>query len=174
MNITHKRERGVPGYVLIEAVPIIDYSDRIELSKDCRINYTMDDLRNGVNHLIVCGKGELLERNVFHLYAWPDGSIRDERYYTGKNEISKVYENTSTETEELYSAAVDEFKKLINKQTFKMDVEKLGIREIGIGDIVGGRDYLTGLYGAKPIGNIIYSITNEVVSKVFKLEGEDA
>lgn len=172
LNLSHKRVKGKTGYVLVEAVPIVDYSSQIELSKDCRLNYTMDDKRNGVNHLIVTGKGELQERNVFHLYVWPDGSFRSEKYYTGKEERVKVYENTSTETDELQSQAEKELKNLANKKTFKMDVEKLGIN-VGIGDIVGGRDYLTGLYAAKPIENITYSIINDVESKVYKLEGED-
>lgn len=172
LQLTHKRERGKAGYILVEAVPIVDYSSQIELSKDCKLNYTMDDKRNGVNHLIVTGKGELQERNVFHLYIWPDGSIQTEKYYTGRKERAKVYENTSTETAELQAQAEEELKSLANKKTFKMDVEKLGIN-VGIGDIVGGRDYLTGLYAAKPIENITYSIINDVESKVYKLEGED-
>lgn len=172
LNLSHKRVKGKTGYVLVEAVPIVDYSSQIELSKDCRLNYTMDDKRNGINHLIVTGKGELQERNVFHLYVWPDGSFRSEKYYTGKEERVKVYENTSTETDELQSQAEKELKNLANKKIFKMDVEKLGIN-VGIGDIVGGRDYLTGLYAAKPIENITYSIINDVESKVYKLEGED-
>lgn len=172
LQLTHKRERGKAGYILVEAVPVVDHSSKIELSKDCRLNYTMDDKRNGINHLIVTGKGELQERNVFHLYAWPDGSIRTEKYYTGKNERTKVYENTSTETAELQTQAEREFKNLISKKIFKMDVAKLGI-EVGIGDIVGGRDYLTGLYAAKPIENITYSLIGDVESKVYKLEGED-
>ena len=50
LDIQHKRERGVPGYILIRAfVPIVDYSDEIELSKDSGLNYTMEDKRNGVN-----------------------------------------------------------------------------------------------------------------------------
>ena len=104
--------------------------------------------------------------------CWPDGSFRSEKYYTGKEERVKVYENTSTETDELQSQAEKELKNLANKKIFKMDVEKLGIN-VGIGDIVGGRDYLTGLYAAKPIENITYSIINDVESKVYKLEGED-
>ena len=44
---------------------------------------------------------------------------------------------------------------------------------IHAGDIVGGRDYLTGMYGAKPIENIIYSITGGVASKAYELEGEN-
>lgn len=171
LKLSHQRVKGEPNYVLTEAVPIIDYSSQIELSKDCRLNYTMDDKRNGVNHLIVTGKGELQERNVLHFYAWPDGSIKTTKYYTGRQEIVQVYENTSTETDELQSKSEEELKKLMNKTTFGMDVEKLSIAA-EIGDIVGGRDYLTGLYAAKPIENITYSVTNDVVEKTYKLEGE--
>lgn len=171
LKISHKRVEGEPNYVLVEAVQIVDYSSHIELSKDCRLNYTMDDKRNGVNHLIVTGKGELQERNVFHLYVWPDGSIRNTQYYTGRYEISKVYENTFTETDELQSKSEEELRKLMNKTKFGMGVERLSINA-GIGDIVGGRDYLTGLYAAKPVENIVYSVTNNVVEKIYKLEGE--
>ena len=171
IKLSRKRIRGEPDYVLVEAVPIIDYSSQIELSKDCRLNYTMDDKRNGVNHLIVAGKGELQDRNVMHLYAWPDGSVKTTKYYTGKQEIVQVYENTSTETDELQSKSEEELKKLMNKTTFGMDVESLNI-DAGIGDIVGGRDYLTGLHAAKPIENVTYCVTNGVVEKIYKLEGE--
>lgn len=172
LKLTRKREKGIAGYVLVETVPVVDYSSQIELSKDCRLNYTMDDIRNGVNHLIVTGKGELQERNVFHLYMHPDGSVSDVPYYTGKKEIARVYENTSSETEELPALAEEELRKLGNRKIFKMDVAKLGL-DVGIGDIVGGRDYLTGLYAAKPVENITYSLINEVEEKIYKLEGED-
>lgn len=112
------------------------------------------------------------ERNVFHLYAQKDGSIGKTQYYKGLNEISAVYENTSTETAELEKTSAEQLQKLMNKKTFQMDVAKLGI-EVGIGDIVGGRDYLTGMYMSKPIENIIYEITNDVESITYKLEGED-
>ena len=51
-------------------------------------------------------------------------------------------------------------------------MEKLGI-DVGIGDIIGGRDYLTGMYGAKPVENITCSITAGVISKEYELEGEN-
>ena len=60
----------------------------------------------------------------------------------------------------------------MNKKTFKMDVAALGI-DVNIGDIVGGRDYLTGLYMAKPVENITYELIGDVESKTYKLEGED-
>ena len=66
LDIQHMREKGVPGYVLIRAVPIEDYSDQIELSKDCGLNYIMEDTRDGVNHLMsstcMSGQKELSRR----------------------------------------------------------------------------------------------------------------
>lgn len=171
LQLSFRREQGEPGYLFVEAVPITDYSNRIELSRDCKLNYTMNDKRDGVNHLIVTGKGELQDRNILHLYVQENGEIGMEQYYTGLQEIVEVYENTSTETDELMSAAEDRLRSLAGKKTFKMDVAKLG-RDVGIGDIVGGRDYLTGMYMAKPVENIVYEIINDVESKTYKLEGE--
>lgn len=172
LQLSFRREQGEPGYLYIEAVPIVDYSNRIELSRDCQLNYTMDDKRDGVNHLIVAGKGELQDRNVLHLYVQEDGSIGTQQYYTGLREVAEVYENTSTETDELWSKSEKRLQELMNKKTFRMDVAKLGL-DIGIGDIVGGRDYLTGMYMAKPVENIVYELTNDVESRTYKLEGED-
>ena len=172
LQLSFRREQGEPGYLYIEAVPIVDYSNRIELSRDCQLNYTMDDKRDGVNHLIVAGKGELQDRNVLHLYVQEDGSIGTQQYYTGLREVAEVYENTSTETDELWSKSEERLQELMNKKTFRMDVAKLGL-DIGIGDIVGGRDYLTGMYMAKPVENIVYELIGDVESKTYKLEGED-
>lgn len=171
LKLSFRREQNEPGYLYIEAVPIVDYSNRIELSRDCKLNYTMDDKRDGVNHLIVTGKGELQDRNILHLYVGANGEIGTEQYYTGLREITEVYENTSTETDELMSAAEDRLRSLAGKKAFRMDVAKLGM-DVGIGDIVGGRDYLTGMYMAKPVENIVYEIINDVESKTYKLEGE--
>lgn len=171
LQLSFRREQNEPGYLYIEAVPITDFSERIELSRDCKLNYTMDDKQNGVNHLIVTGKGELQDRNILHLYVQENGEIGTEQYYTGLQEIAEVYENTSTETDELMAAAEDRLRSLAGKKTFKMDVAKLGM-DVGIGDIVGGRDYLTGMHMAKPVENIVYEIVNDVESKTYKLEGE--
>lgn len=172
LQLTFCREQKELGYLFIEAVPIVDYSSRIELSRDCKMNYTMDDKRYGVNHLIVTGKGELQDRNVLHLYVQKNGSIGKTQYYFGLQEIAEVYENTSTETDELEETSRQKLQELMNKKTFKMDVAALGI-DVNIGDIVGGRDYLTGMYMAKPVENIIYELIDDVERKTYKLEGED-
>lgn len=171
LKLSFRREQNEPGYLYIEAVPIVDYSNRIELSRDCQLNYTMDDKQDGVNHLIVTGKGELQDRNILHLYVQENGEIGTEQYYTGLQEITEVYENTSTETEELMTASVERLQSLMGKKTFKMDIAKLGL-DVCIGDIVGGRDYLTCMYMAKPVENIIYELINDDESKTYKLEGD--
>ena len=70
-----QQERGQPGYVELSSVPIIDYSEQIELSQDSQLNFTFKNCRNGVNHLICLGKGELQDRQVIDLYVQEDGSI---------------------------------------------------------------------------------------------------
>ncbi|HJA33727.1 MAG TPA: siphovirus ReqiPepy6 Gp37-like family protein [Candidatus Mediterraneibacter merdigallinarum] len=172
LQLSFRREQNEPGYLYIEAVPIVDYSNQIELSRDCQLNYTMDDKRDGVNHLIVTGKGEMQDRNVLHLYVQENGTIGSQQYYTGLQEIAEVYENTSTETDELQSKSEERLQELMNKKTFKMDVAALGI-DVNIGDIVGGRDYLTGMYMANPVENIVYELTGDIESKTYKLEGEN-
>lgn len=172
LRLSFRREQNEPGYLYVEAVPITDFSNRIELSRDCKLNYTMGDKRDGVNHLIVTGKGKLQDRNILHLYMQENGEIGTEQYYTGLQEIAEVYENTSTETAELMSVAEERFRSLMGKKTFQMDVAKMGM-DVEIGDIVGGRDYLTGMYMAKPVENIIYEIINDTELKTYKLEGED-
>lgn len=171
LQLSFRREQNEPGYLYIEAVPITDFSNQIELSRDCQLNYTMDDKRDGVNHLIVTGKGELQDRNIIHLYVQENGAIGTEQYYTGLQEVAEVYENTFTETDELQSKSEERLRELMNKKTFQMDIAKLGLG-VGIGDIVGGRDYLTGMYMAKPVENIVYEVINDVESKTYKLEGE--
>ena len=35
LQLSFRREQNEPGYLYIEAVPVVDYSNRIELSRDC-------------------------------------------------------------------------------------------------------------------------------------------
>jgi len=76
-----QKEEGAAGFVLISAVPVIDYSDKIELSQDSRMDFIMKFKKNVVNHLIVLGSGELENRNVLNLYLHSDGSIKKYPYY---------------------------------------------------------------------------------------------
>ena len=61
----------------------------------------------------------------------------------------------------------------MNRKEFGMNTSSLSLAA-DIGDILGGRDYLTGVYMAKPITNIIYTTDDDgTVSVEYQLEGED-
>lgn len=168
-----QQERGQPGYVELSAVPIVDYSEQIELSQDSRLNFVFDETKNGVNHLVCLGKGELQDRQVIDLYVGQNGSIGTTQYYTGIQEVAEVYENTSTETEELEEKGREKLQELMNSTSFSMDVEALGV-EVEIGDIIGGRDYVTGMYAAKPIAKKIYKVSGGSASLEYEIEGDDS
>lgn len=168
-----QQERGQPGYVELSAVPIVDYSERIELSQDSRLNFTFNETKNGVNHLICLGKGELQERQVVDLYVGKSGSIGKTQYYTGIQEVAETYEDTSSESDELEEKGREKLQELMNSTSFSMDVESLGM-EVEIGDIIGGRDYVTGMYAAKPIAKKIYKVSDGKSSLEYEIEGDDS
>ena len=167
-----QQERGQPGYIELSAVPIVDYSEQIELSQDSQLNFTFKNCRNGVNHLICLGKGELQDRQVIDLYVQEDGSIGTTQYYTGIQEVAETYEDTSSESDELEEKGREKLQELMNSTSFSMDVETLNM-DVAIGDIIGGRDYLTGLYAKKPIAKKIYKIEDGKASLEYEIEGDD-
>ena len=61
----------------------------------------------------------------------------------------------------------------MNSTSFSMDVEALDM-EVEIGDIIGGRDYVTGMYAAKPIAKKIYKVSGGKVSLEYEIEGDDS
>ena len=167
-----QQERGQPGYVELSAVSVVDYSEQIELSQDSQLNFTFKNCRNGVNHLICLGKGELQERQVIDLYVQEDGSIGKESYYTGIREIAATYEDTSSETDELEEKGREKLLELMNSTSFEMDVESLDM-DVEVGDIIGGRDYLTGMYAKKPIVKKIYRVEDGKASIEYGIKGDD-
>lgn len=168
-----QQERGQPGYVELSAVPIVDYSEQIELSQDSRLNFTFDETKNGVNHLICLGKGELQDRQVIDLYVGQNGNIGTTQYYTGIQEVAETYEDTSSESDELEEKGREKLLELMNSTSFSMDVEALDM-EVEIGDIIGGRDYVTGMYAAKPIAKKIYKVEGGKTSLEYEIEGDDS
>ena len=168
-----QQERGQPGYVELSAVPIVDYSERLELSQDSRLNFVFDEMKNGVNHLICLGKGELQDRQVIDLYVGENGSIGTMQYYTGIQEVAETYEDTSSESNELEEKGREKLQELMNSTSFSMDVESLDM-EVEIGDIIGGRDYVTGMYAAKPIAKKIYKVEGGKTSLEYEIEGDDS
>lgn len=164
-------ERGLPGYVRVSAVPINDLSADHELTNDNNMNFTTDDNRKGVNHLICLGKGELKDRIVVHLYANQDGKISQTQYFKGAEEIVQIYDSSGSEKDDLITNGTKELEGNKNSMTYNMTMTKLE-GNIDLGDIVGGKDYLTGISMKKPIGRKIWTISSGKEKIEYKLEGE--
>lgn len=165
-----QQEQGTAGFVEVSAVPIFDYSKKIELSQDSQVNFISEQVSNACNHLIALGKGELTDREVIHLYADRNGVISNVQTFFGIDEVCETYENTSSEN--LKEDALKEFGNRIAKSTFKMDIASLGI-DVDIGDIVGGRDYITGISAKKPLFEKIITTENGLTSIQYNLEGNE-
>ncbi|MCI6535117.1 MAG: hypothetical protein SOV77_09535 [Lachnospiraceae bacterium] len=161
------------GYVLVSAVPVVDYSESVEFSQDGNVNVDLMNYKNGVNHLICLGKGELSARTRVDLYAWPDGSIQKTPYYTGIDKIDDYYEYSSAED----ATVLEEYgrKRLQEEMNYMEMNESVGsIEYLEIGDIVSGRERFTGMKIKSPVVQKIVQVDGRGVTKVMpKLKGED-
>ena len=172
LQIDYIRQELAPGYVQMRAVPVTDYSDQVELSQNNRLQFTFEETKNGVNHLICLGKGELKDRVVLHLYIQKNGTVGTTKYYTGLQEVVDVYDFSSAESEELTEKGTEKLLELANQKQFTMDITKTDIN-MQVGDIIGGRDYITGMSIKKPIINKIYTLQNGRAGIEYRLKGDD-
>lgn len=165
-------EPNEPFSVALSAVPIRNLASEIEYSQDSKINITIKEYQRGINHLICLGKGELRDRQVIHLYAQLDGSISvDRKYYTGLEERTAVYDNSSAEDlDELKEGGIERLKELMDYKKMSMDVQEIDLQ---IGDIVAGRNYETGLHLQKPVVQKIVKTESGKVTVEYKVEGEE-
>ena len=149
MRIAYDMESG---RVMVDAVPIVDYSSQIEFSSDMTANYYMTQEGTGVNHLICLGQGELKNRTVVHLYVDANGNISQTQTFFGSDEIAEV------------------LKQKRNQNSFRMDLET--VVDVEIGDIVGGRDYTSGMRMTAPITTKVVTWRNGSETTEYKLSDD--
>lgn len=137
------------GAVRLTPTLIHDYSDELEYSQDSNINFRIQDNQNGVNHLVCLGQGDLKDRQVLNLYLLADGTIGTTQYYTGLSERADVFDFPAVESlDELEKFGRERFALLLNSQKMEMTIGDIAVE---LGDIVGGRERITGIYMKKPI-----------------------
>lgn len=152
--------------VVVDAVPIVDYSDKIEFSEDMRANYYISIDGTGVNHLICLGNGKLKNRIVVHLYADADGNISQEQSLFGRDEIVAVYDYAGADEDQLVQSGTEQLKTLQSVNQFSIDVEA---EDIEIGDIVGGQDYVSGITMTAPIVGKIHKSVGGIVTTEYTI-----
>lgn len=160
---------GEAGYVEVSAAPINNYSEEEEYSQDCNIKMTVRDYRRGINHLICLGEGELKDRIRVDLYIQKDGSIGKTQYYKGLEERTDVYDYSSADVAELEEGGEKRLKELADYKEFDMNIEKANLE---LGDVVSGRDHITGLYVVKPVIQKILKIGTGKERIDYKLKGD--
>lgn len=155
------------GTIAVSSDPIVDYSERIEFSSDMCVNYLMSRQSDGVNHLICLGSGELKNRQVLHLYLDLDGNVTYSQVYENYETVTEVYDYAGAEGSELVQGGTERLLDLANKNVFEVSLDE-GMN-LGIGDIVGGRDYLSGMLMSAPVIGKIYRHQNGLESVEYKL-----
>lgn len=161
---------GNDGAIHLCAVPVVDWSEEFEYSQDGKLTFTTQDYRRGINHLICTGEGENEERQILHLYTQKDGSIGDTKYYDGLEEREAVYDFSSADIEELRKGGEERLLELMNYKQMEAEITDA---DIDIGDIVGGRDRVTGMTLQKPVIAKVIKIQSSNVNIEYKLKGEE-
>ena len=85
--------------------------------------------------------------------------------------VEQYYEDTSVETvQELEESGREKFPDLMNYKQLKISVSDM---DLELGDIVGGRERITGIYMTSQVVRKIVSVTGKGrVSIDYKLKGE--
>lgn len=166
-------QQNTGGYVEIGAVPIENYTAQIQFSEDDEIKINADDIRNGVNHLICLGQGELSQRTIVHLYTDADGNISQTQTFTGRDEITETYDFSSAEDEaSLIKGGIERLMEIRSSKRFDASAGRIEA-DLHIGDIVSGQDYTTGISVSLPIERKILRIIGEIETVEYRLEGEE-
>lgn len=158
------------AHVVVEAVPIVDYSSQIEYSSDMNADYNMVMETAGVNHLICLGSGELRNRTVVNLYVDGDGNISTTQTFFGADEIAKIYDYAGASRDDLIQSGTEQLAQEVNKNTFNIELESE--KDVAIGDVVGGRDYITGMKMTAPITTKIVTWRDGFEKTEYKLSDD--
>jgi hypothetical protein len=156
------------GMVILEAVPLVDYTKDEEFDSD-NVPLQIKQNYKPVNHLVCLGKGELKERTVIHLFADKDGNISRTQSLFGIQERSAIFDYPSVESEEeLITKGTERLEEYQNTNEIKVNFIS-DEESYDIGDIVGGTDEVTGLKVATDITKKIVTVRNGVTKISYKV-----
>ncbi|MEA4927580.1 MAG: hypothetical protein VB104_02760 [Candidatus Limiplasma sp.] len=140
--------RAAARRVLVAARPVADSSATIDLSQDYGIDMRSTQGRiDGFNHIIALGAGELLDRDVLHLYRLSDGTVTDTppEWAGTLTDCVTIYDyNNPESSEDLRNGAIARLLEYMPKDSVQLDPSEANL-DLPLGDIVGARDRLTGL-----------------------------
>ncbi len=149
------------GFAVLSAEKKIDYSQDDEFDSS-QIDFDVEKNYQPTNHIICLGRGELAEREVIHLYADVEGNISRTQTQFGLSEISVLYDYSNCESlEELEKGGREYLKELWSKDSLQVNFDS--DRDYDVGDIVGARETVTGIFVAREIVKKIVTIQNGII-----------
>lgn len=143
----------------LSARAIVDNSATVDLSQDYGLPLKSFAGRiDDYNHVIALGAGELLDRDILHVYRLSDGTITTtaQDWAGTALDVVTTYDYTNPETDDaLLTGATELLNGYAPLNGVEIDPDDYGVTLL-MGDIVGARDRLTGLSGtARVVGKIL-------------------
>ena len=156
------------GIVRLSAVPLVDYSKDEQFDTD-QISFSLKKNSHPINHVICLGKGDLAEREVIHVYADSKGNLSHIQSLKGISEVTEIYENANTESsEELKQGGIDLLADSWNSDEIAFDFNS-DVESFDIGDVVGAKEYVTGIEVSAEITKKIVTINNNSTTISYKV-----
>lgn len=158
--------------VILSAVEQEENGD--EISQDYGINFSISKKVSTFNYIIALGGGQLEKRTVIYLHQKEDGSIEKvSSIPSGEDVRVYKYDYSSSESsenpDELFDGASAKFEEINERdsQTLTIDANL----DLNIGDIVSGKDFLTGIEIRQPVTKKIIKVENENVAFSYEIGG---
>ena len=149
--------------VRLYAAPLIDYSKDAEWDST-QINAQIEKNDFPTNHVICLGKGELKDRKVIQLYQDANGNVSKTQTYFGLQEVTEIYDNANTESEEELEQKGREMLENAYAAANAMDVTFKNNEDYDIGDYVGTKEYYTGIQIREEITKKIVKVNNNGIT----------
>lgn len=154
-------------HIEISAEPIRDISDDIEVSQDYGINFEISKVTKRYDYMLALGQGELKDRTVKRFHLKNDGTVETVTSFPVDAMVYKLdYPNAESE-EQLQEEAIKKFQDI--NQT---DSQKIKVKDdinLNLGEIVGGRDYVTGMYISEPVTRVIVKYSKKMLTKSYEI-----
>jgi len=158
------------GVVTLSAMLISDLSDDEEFSQDnsAPIQSLSND-GSAYNHVVALGSGELTARQVVELYRDAAGVISATPLPAGIDDRQVVLNYPNVESLDELTAKATELLALDYAPVETVEIDLPENAGHNLGDIVGGRDYVTGLSITTQITQIIRTVNQDGVTVQYKV-----
>lgn len=156
-------------HLIISAKPVTDYSEEIEVSQDGNLNFRIGKAVPAYTHMICAGSGDLKDREIVFL-DWNNGNPKEITSIPSEETVREFFYDypNAEDRSSLINGGIDKFFE-INKTDTQEVTFSASDDVYEIGDIVGGRSYVTGFTVSEPISQKIVKINHNRIDITYKV-----